>query len=825
MTLKPWSVAVCLAAVHLSVVVPGHAQTPPGAPRRLVADGLPGVNTFRPQRWGVVGVTVANPSDRPAEVLSSHYFGDQSDRQFARQLWIPARAKRAAWHPVLPPANSPRGMSLPVKSLLIDRSHEREVVIGDRGDTLTHDGLLPTQPDTSPVTGLIADPDDAHAARTVQVARVALTLPPRVARLDGDSLPPTTESLQALDQLVVASDRPAADPAGCRAIRGWLHGGGRLWVRLDRVAPGTAALLLGEDFPGTVVDRVELTRWQFEQERASADPDDELYDTPRGKDVRRTDGAIDPFEAPVEMARVLVPGVRPVHTIGGWPASFWVRSGRGLVLFTTVGPRVWVNPRPEGDRAKGDPQNPVAGYEETEPLRQLARPFLKPRDGPLLKPQAFTPLVSAEVGHRVVGRGTVLAVLGAFCVALAAGGWWFGRRGDLAHLGWAGPAAAVGAALVLVVVGYSARTRVPPTLAVAQLVEIAPGAEDAPVTGLLALYNPEGAAAPLGAERGGAFLPDMKGQGGTTRRMVRTDLDRWHWENLDLPPGLHLAPFEVTARLSEPVSARATFGPGGVSGTLALGPFREPADAIIALPSRRHVAVRLSETGFTAGPSNQLAPGQFLAAEVLSEAQRHRQAVYRELLDQRVWPRYPARPTLLVWAAPLDLGFTFVEGARRSGAALLAIPLALDRPAPGTVVKIPAPFLPYQPLTGDGLTLLHDPKHNDWVGPRAAPARAVLRVQVPRELLPLRVERAVIDADVSAPGRPFEVSAGPTVLATRSGPTGRVRIEIDNPDALRPDAGGAIDLGLAVGAGPGEWRINDLQIELTGRVPEERGGE
>ena len=109
--------------------------------------------------------------------------------------------------------------------------------------------------------------------------------------------------------------------------------------------------------------------------------------------------------------------------------------------------------------------------------------------------------------------------------------------------------------------------------------------------------------------------------------MVWTDLDRWHWENLALPPGLHLAPFESTARISEPVSARATFGPDGAVGTLAPGPLRDAADAILAFPSHRNLAVRFTGTGgnFTAAPGDQLAPGQYLRAEFLSAGQRRRQ--------------------------------------------------------------------------------------------------------------------------------------------------------------------------------------------------------
>src|SRR5262249_26351622 len=147
-------------------------------------------------------------------------------------------------------------------------------------------------------------------------------------------------------------------------------------------------------------------------------------------------------------------------------------------------------------------------------------PFLKAREGPPLKAEAFSPLLLEQVGYRILGRGFVLLILGGFCLGLAAAAWGLWRRGSLALLGWVGPAAALAAALLLVVLGYQTRGRVPPTVAAAQLVEMMPGAEDAPVTGLLALYDLEGTSSPPGAAQGGIFLPDFKGQEGTTRRMV-----------------------------------------------------------------------------------------------------------------------------------------------------------------------------------------------------------------------------------------------------------------------------------------------------------------
>jgi hypothetical protein len=152
-------------------------------------------------------------------------------------------------------------------------------------------------------------------------------------------------------------------------------------------------------------------------------------------------------------------------------------------------------------------------------------------------------------------------------------------------------------------------------------------------------------------------------------------------------------------------------------------------------------------------------------------------------------------------------------------------------------VTIPTPLLAYRSVSRPGLTPLYAPERDEWVSARRHPARTLLRFQLPPELLPLRIERAVLDVDLNAQARPFEAFAGEgpgaEVLASQNSPVGKVRLVIDRPGALQPDAGGGIYLGLAVGEAarlPGEanasseWKINDLQLELSGQIPEDRGG-
>lgn len=814
----------------------------PRVPFRAGGEPSPGIGTFVPERWGLVGVAIANPTDQPVDLLSAHFFPSDPDLQFARQLWVPPQAKRSTWYPVRPPRGPVKSASIPVKSILVDRATQPETYLRDYAGALVREGLLPARSKAEAVTGMVGDGDDEQLGLMVQVARVAFRMSPRMSWLGQEGLPPIAEGLDALDNILIASDQLFAEPAGAAALRHWLHRGGRAWVQLERVAPAAVSQLLGEDFPCTIVDRVGLTRWQFVNERNPEEPDSNVTEMLENPDARleKSEGnaeqAIRTFEAPVDMVRVVAPGSRPLHTIDGWPASFWRRCGRGWVLFTTVSPRGWVEYRPETDKQRHSSDNPVAKYMDTDPLQFLAAAFLKKGAAAPIEPAAFAPLLTGEVGHHILGRGMVLLILGGFCAGLLGTGFWLQRRGDLAHLGWIGPLAAVGTAVLLFALGWLMRSQVPPTAAVAQFVEAIPGVPEADVSGMMAFYSLGDTEPRLGAEHGGVFVVDRSAQTGSTRRMVWTDLSRWHFENMPLSAGMHWAPFEQSRALDEPLSARVTFGPDGVIGTLRTGPWQKPSDALLALPSRRNVSVRFTgEDRFVATPEDQLAPEAYLASGLLSDEQRRRQDVYRDLLGKRLG-MFPAQPTLLTWTEPDDLGFTYVEGARRSGSALLAVPLQIERPAPGTHIRIPAAFLTHQSIVRPGFALLFSFKKNEWVTQLARPARTMLRFQLPSELLPVRIERAVLHVDVQAQGYPFDVLSGPDkweVLATRNSPVGRLRFDLDRADVLQPDANGSVHLGLAVGdvqkkARPdekqGEWRITDAQLELIGRIPEDNDG-
>jgi hypothetical protein len=792
-----------------------------------------GIQCYIPDTWGIVSVDLINPTESPVEPLATLYFDGIPNVQYARRIWVPPQARRATWCPVrIPSRFPPKVERVGLKSLLLETDVSRDTVVQTRSETVLDDGILSLDR-SSPVTGLlfdglqISDEESGAPYEAAIAARGSLGLSRRIAQIYDPFLPPTAESWQGLDQLVVTGNQLAGDAAGRLALRRWLHAGGRLWIMLDRVQPETVQLLLGDAFRGDVVDRVGLTEVQIQKVGKHAPPEP---------------GPRHEFEIPVELVRVLAPEAEVVYNVQGWPAAFWQTAGKGRILFTTLGARGWMRLRTPSDPRPADIRDDTK-YVAGEPLKEMARELFKPLpESRGLNPAQFRPFLAEQVGYRTAGRGTVLAVLGLFCLGLLGAGVWLERRKRLEHLAWIGTGAAGVAAAALASVGISYQQSIPPTAAIAQYAEVPPGGLDLSVTGLLELYQPKSTPLPMGARRGGVILPDSPNEAGAaTRRMVWTDFDAWHWENLVLPQGVWLAPFEYSVPLENPIVARATFGPAGLTGSCSAGAFDGLSDAIVAMPSGRCVSVDWeSQQVFQARNRGLLPPRQFIAGSLLSDEQRRRQAIYEQLLPDGEHLGSPRRPLLYFWARPLEMQFVFPQEARQVGSALIAVPLEFERPAPETEIQLSAAFLPYQttrsPHTG-ALSGLYDHRTGEWQETGGS-SETWLRFQLPPELFPFRVSQVTLSLQITGPAGGLEIrglSGGkPVSLATRAKPIGTMQFEIGRADVLQVDEGGGIVLGVSLGdstqSRAGEfdpnyesrrWKIDTLSLEASGRTVED----
>lgn len=778
-----------------------------------------GLRQYVSNAWGVVAVDVTNSGDKPAEVLATFNDSRNPAEQYARLIRTPPHSQRRSWVPVRMP-DVPTGVGrVELNSLLIDRSSGAEVVMRRDGEVLRHSIYLSVNHD-KPMAGFISAPHERQEPDTLDYGYEALIglqgargMERRVATIGDRHLPTLPEAYDGLDVLVLNNNRFAEDVAAMAAIRAWLSDGGHIWILLDQVDFEGVERLLGEAFSCQLVDRVELNNVLIE----SVSPVESTEYSPPVE-----------YEEPVDLVRVIVSDMDVTHTVNNWPAAFVRNVGRGQVVFTTVGAKAWVR-RSGPNGGRWDPHRST-DYEPIEQLQEL--PIVLGRRRMALESAKVIPHLTEQIGYRIVSRTRVSVILAAFCVGLFVAGLVLARRRHLEHMGWIAPAFALLAAVPLIWLGIQSQQTVPPTIGQVQLVEVADVADQITTTGVMALYRPKSDFASLGAREGGVLLPDAAAVQNTTRRMVWTDMDQWHWENLRLSAGVRIARFQRSATLTEPVQAVGTFTEAGFEGRLT-GALESCGDAVIAIPAQPRLAAEIEHGTVKASSANILAPGQYIASGLLSDEQRRRQSIYRQLLrESHNEQDLITRPTLFAWTNSVDMRFELPENVRQVGSALWTVPLELEPPESGARVVIPSPFVPYRPVkgpSGEGVSPLYNHRTGEWVDSKLD-SRTWLRFQIPRGVLPLKLDRARLTLDITAPSRTLQIvgfagGQNKTVFA-RTSPIGRIPVDITDPSILELDENGGFRLGILVAASTdasgrkarANWVINSLQLEVAGEA-------
>lgn len=793
----------------------------PSNPRSLGSLSPAGARSYLTENWGAMEFSLSNPTARDMEARILTYYADAAERQFGRDAWVPSRSTLWSWYTIGPPPTRPVHSRVELKTLVYDRTTGQDRLLRSADGQPLHSNLARFER-REPGTAVMLDADIADGSQSplspaeqtradevrdlVRILRSRRGLSERVAWVRQRCLPPAAEAMDGVDHFVLASNRLADDVAGRRTLREWLHRGGSLWVLLDFVEVNTVAALLGDAVDLQAVDRTTLTRVEV----ASA-PDH----------PSRT--ATEPLnlDEPVDLVRVTAPRQRVLYTVNGWPAAFVMDVGRGRVLFTTLGARGWMRPRTDRD--------PPSPYREFPRLPIPFAPFeflaveLQPRsERPPLGDDDLRGYVSEQIGYAVVGRATVLSVFSVFFAGLLVASAGLGSKGWLEHLGWLGPAAALFATGFFVGLGEWSRSAVPPTVAVVQFVDAEPGLEEAQASGFFAVYQPSLAISAVGVDRGGQFDLDVAGLEGRVHRRVQTDLDRWRWEDLELPAGVRMAPFQHTVRTTAPIQASARFGPDGVEGNVLSGPFGQLEDALLNTPGPHTATVRLNADGsFTCRSEDELPAGKLSIGALLKDKQRARQRFYENLLTEPL-PRHLAnRGVLLGWADPVDMHFNLAPRARTTGSALLAIPLRFEHTLPNTRVTVPGAFVDCRRVTDDGRS--YRPSTEARAGTTMR-----LRFQLPDAVMPLVVENARLSLKLHAPGREVVLAAAgkgdAVTLRTLSGPLGVEQVDINDPALLVPDDRGALYVTVQIGNIPGAstdqdvWRMSSVGLEVRGRT-------
>jgi hypothetical protein len=794
-----------------------------------------GVSPYQAEKWGSLGVGLVNPTDKDARILVSTSAGKVKTNQYGREFWVPANSRRTTWHSIFMPKEDPnRTQSVNIDTIVSIRANGGEKILKTATGAVAHDGTLSftSQKNT---TAIIMDlPEWKDGLQTELGEDVDLAIMSAVAcqfasqpnrkqlQMSRKFFPPTTAGWDGVQHVVLVGDQLTEDAAAISAARRWLMRGGRIWIMLDLVKQDTVERLLGDGCPYNEVDRVGLTTLQIQAPK----------DSHRPVDAMPSD-----HEQPVQFVRTLVTGVDVTHTINGWPAAFEQDYGRGKILYTTAGMRAWIRRTQPGD----DKFSQVGIRHVPLPtLQDLMNDFYGFQQPAVLDPALFDDYLSQQIGYEVVEVNIVLLVLTTFCGGLLLAGMWLVRAGRFRMLVWVGPVFAIAASGLLVVVGTQNLHSVPNTVATVQLVAVTPESDDLNVTGLLSVFRQEPRKEQIAVVGGGIISPPPTSQPGTTRRMIWTDIDDWYWENAVVPAGVNRSTIRYGRKINKPIRAVGSFGPDGLTGRLHSQPFEQAGDAVLVTKSYHSLAVGIQGDGsFAAGSNEMLNRGEYIRGVLLSDEQRRRQNVYREMLASERKNKLIDKPMMFVWANPIETGYKIADDETFRGSALLAIPFRLERTPAGQRVTIPGTFLPFRAVSGPaGFESSGHLNNADgtWLA-RSRPARTWLRAEIPPEVMPLQITQLTVTMQLSGKNLPVDivelVDGKPRVLATRKSPVGIQRIKVDETATLHIDESGGMTIGIFVGDTAllneitqvetlGEkWNIDFLQLEIAGTTLDE----
>jgi hypothetical protein len=764
------------------------ASTPAPSLKTSVSVAPSGVRRFEPGTWSTLAITAWNRTDADTNELVSVFVGNNSSLQFARRFWLPAGTRRQTFVPILIPKTSSIDPSqsqsaspqIDASIIRVDETDGGETYKG--GSSQQHISKTPLALDYSVTkSGLLLHrqlPDgtgygpaeDWNAYEMAYKAREAAVDSRIMIDFGTDFLPPYPTTLDSLDQMVISGDRILDDSAGLANLRHWLYRGGRVWIMLDQTSMETVTALLGNEARCSVVDRVEMNEFLLEDVTSEEAP--HAWSS----------------EVPVEMLRVFA-GTDDIHClVNGWPAAFWQKVGDGEVLFTTLGPRGWV----ESGNA-------------TLPLRSMAVRFFQPRDEVVVDATDMGSMLSDQIGYRIPSRGLAALILGLNSLALLSFGSWWAWRKKLERLAWFVPGAALATSAVFLFVGSRNTVAVPSTVATGQVVRVSYATNESYIAAVTAVYSQESGDLELIAANGTLATINTDNVQGTINRLVWDDDGKSRWANLHQPSGVvRYIESKRTVTHAEPRLARGTFDETGFHGILVGIDVATCEDALIAVAPARACAVSLDSSGsFHVGLRDVLAEDQYISDGLMSDAQRSRQELLRRLLASTASTPFGADPTLLVWTPPLEMGVSFDASFQSVGSALMSLPLRIDRPETGVDVQIPATFIRIDSVSGRfGSSSVFNDRTGKWMERANKPTTTQLRCRIPKALVPLQINEATLTIKINAPTRTLSIEGfvdGELVsLVKRDNPNGVLRFVIDRPEALELDESGGFHLLIRV---------------------------
>ena len=771
-----------------------------------------------------IQATVSNPTENRGEGIVVAIVDGIPDRQSARRLALRPGQSREVDLFLNIPQSVANKESIDIVTRLYEDAGGTEVIQG-AGQRAEYKFTLTVEKEANFAAFLMDEEElavpswywpQSHPLMSYEWAiatRIDSGTPRRVANMGSSPLPIHQLDWSVLKSAVVADESKLQDLAFVDSLRSFVEAGGKLWVMLDRVSPTAIRPLLGTNQLCEDVDAVELQEFTVSV----------IGDSTQ---IAESDRVVS-SEEPLRMRRVLQSGGTVTHEVDGWPAAIWMSVGYGEILLTTLDPAAWVEPRDLSNDPGGNSMG-VSAYASRIWASRLALEVNVPtRNLPLVAETSY-PL--ELMGSRVVPKGWIATGLSVFCLLLLVLGVWRWRAGDLRTIGIAIPTLAIVFSGGMVLATSFTRLDQPESVTRLQLIQVAEDGASAVVREQAAVYLKAGRQMDLSGSVDGAVQIDEGLQSGVQRR-TQNGFQTWQLNNVSWPPGFwrYSSQFRVP---TDDLKVKAILDSDGLR--LELPELPSPLeDPVLSYTLGGRMLVGGSGPTRSVDPSLTAKDGRWIAGTLISTEQQRRLEIYKQFfapgdrkqyLDQvlygwtDVWPETPG------WSQELE----------KSGSALVALPVELQRPDPMELIDVPHGLVRLQNDESRlGSSLAFDGQTGEWVRELTSAATANLQLVLPKELVPFEAEYLDLMLNMEAPQRDvqlrIETEQGVVFTQDFNEPSIPWSSRVSDPRVLEAAKDGSLNLILEVSERKdlkqGEsssrsvpWQVNNLEASYRGRV-------
>lgn len=643
-------------------------------------------------------------------------------------------------------------------------------------------------------------------------ARVDAGGPRTGTTFEGQSLPLNQVQWHGLDLFVIAEPSSLEDPASVEALRKFMLAGGRLWVMLDKIPTRLLRPLLADQQSCEEVERVELNEFVIDMVSVV---------NPLAESDRRFSTDVD-----LSMVRVVQSGGRVSHSIDGWPAAFTMDVGYGQLLVTTLDSLAWITAR---EKQRSDDPNYQSAYQMRTWAHDMAVDANASRKPLPLNESVEYPL--KWIGNPVVPRGWVAAALLGFCGVLLLFGGWCALSGRLVIMGALAPICGLLFSLGLLLAASWVRRDIPESVSRLQLVDVGPDGSFAAVREQTAMYVDSTAQMQLESQVDGLVRVDALTESGAPQLVV-DDLHRWHVSNPAWPTGT----WRYAAEYSLPSNQLVVVGRLDANGLKLQLPEGLPSaieDPVLSFVTGDPLLCQPAEFGLRVDQERTVVGDRWISGSLISDEQQRRIDIYQQYFrPSNADVRHPTR-RLYGWTKPWNTS-KWNRELLPQGAALVSLPVRLERPRIGEEVYVPHGLVQLRrDLSSGNITTILDDYSGQWRTELTISSSADLELLLPEELIPMQIAAIELELDVRAPQRRVSLVAqtagGPLELVALDSPSIPWKGTVTEPAVLQAMQAGRLGVTLLVSespnfGGPGNstnvvtWGVEHLHAAVRGQL-------